>query len=128
MTIRRNGVMGGPRVKPIQPKRKPGFFPEQQTPEVVVVKPEDQVETFLIPNKEEDVVVALTPIKEVVEKIIEEDTFDCVEEEDKNPSVESMFPPQTINKLQCDICGFISKSKKGLKSHKKWKHSVIASS
>jgi len=114
MTTRRHGVIGGPRTnKPIRPRRKQGFYPKTQEPEVIV-EPVQTVEVYVAtPNTEE---VIHIPIKE--EKIEEPDP---VEEEDKMFDFESLFPKTN----KCDICGFESKSERGLKSHKRWKHSII---
>jgi len=132
MALRNNGVIGGPRrTKPIRPKMKPGFFPKKDEPEVIVQKVdlENQPETFLISSDGEQTTLAFSPPEEPVE-VVEE--VDPIEEEDKEPTLDELFPvfepvveAPIVDKLTCNLCGFRAKSKKGLKSHKKWKHSTI---
>lgn len=142
MTIRVQGVIGGPkRRRIIRPRMIPGFFPKNPRPSVVIEKskpPKQEVEAFVISSQDEETTHLPVEVTEEVsevtlkpEAIIETprvitEEVDPIEEEDKNPSVDSMFPATPEYELKCDICGFISKSARGLKSHKRWKHSTVS--
>ena len=118
MVFRRHGVIGGPRkrIKP-NPKMKSGFRPTTTLPNAIVVssKHDSDVSTKSIKITEEDKVEAVVVLCEEVEEI------DPILEEDKDFDFEEEF---LKDPLVCELCGFISKSERGLKSHKRWKHTT----
>ena len=155
MAVKTHGVLGGPRrKKPIHPRMKQGFFPKDTTLSVVVAPSKtnkQNIEAFVVSFESDD--KTLPPVKRVEEvskpslkptpvveapkalEVVEPtevpvlEELDPIEEEDKNPTLDSMFPEPVVeepvdSELVCDVCGFVSKSDRGLKSHKRWRHAI----
>jgi len=106
MSIRRHGVIGGPRQRPPVPKRTK----EQQ--QKIMARKEKPIEVVVVNTK--------LPVIEVV--TVEPD-FDEVEDRDK---LEDYVPSEldVLPKYGCILCGFVAKSERGLNTHKRMKHPV----
>jgi len=124
MVTKRHGVIGGPRNNTIiRPRMKPGFFPNTSQYNVVVASHKNEVDTFVVTaNGEETIHIPIE--EEVLEVSVTSEELDPIEEEDKVFNFENEL--LSVNdSLTCNTCGFISKSERGLKSHKRWKHSIV---
>jgi len=105
MVIRRHGIIGGPRQRP------PVSRKVQQKP---IVK-KHTVDVIVVDSSDVDVVVIEPEDEEIFDEILEED------------KLEVYTPDDLFEEFVCE-CGFVAKSERGLKSHKRWKHLITEDS
>ena len=112
MLFKIHGVIGGPRRKIKVKSKKAAIEPTTRyISEVIIASSEEKV----IEEKTE-----VTPSPIIVKEPLNYNDIDPIIEEDKDFDLSDLLLLE--NHLTCSMCGFVSKSERGLKSHKRWRH------